>query len=183
MGQRREIGILARDHAVARFQFDRDPQVLVGVGEIAGEALGERQRVVDVVRAGRELQRLFQVRARLADVARVDQRDAVVVVLLGGAQIERRRLLQAAVAHRRVQPGTLRHVALRAVRGLLKQIAGLLELARVKELHGGFERGQLFGPAGNRDGSLRLVGRLGIRGSPGCLGFCHAPVSVLRVLS
>ena len=94
----------------------------MGVGKIAGERLGERQRIVDVVGLGRDLQRLFQVRARLGDVARVDQRHAVVVVLLGGAEIDRG-LLQAAVAHGDVQSGALRHVAFGARGGLLEQIA------------------------------------------------------------
>ena len=55
----REIGILARDHAVARLQLDCHPQVLVGAGEIAGEPLRKREGVVDVFLSGRQLQGLF----------------------------------------------------------------------------------------------------------------------------
>src|ERR1035438_4424876 len=78
-GQRSEVRILPRDQAVARFQFNGAAQVLMGGGKVAGERLGERQSIVNVVGAGGDGQCLLQVGAGFGRVARVDQRDAVVI--------------------------------------------------------------------------------------------------------
>jgi hypothetical protein len=67
-------------------------------------------------------------------VARVDLRDRVVVMVLGRLQFERL-FLQAPVAHTNMQFGFMRDGAFVAPRGLHEQIARLPELARVKQPH------------------------------------------------
>src|ERR1019366_1038059 len=142
VGQRSEIRILARDHAVARFQFNGAAEILLGVGKIARKCLGQRQRIVYMVGAGSNGQRLLQVDAGFGGVARVDQRHAVGIAFLGGAETDRG-LLEAAVAHGDVQLGALGDVAFGAGGCLLEENARFGEPARVESLHGGFERGQL----------------------------------------
>src|ERR1019366_4337470 len=82
MGQRSEIRIMARKQTVARFQFNGAAEVHLGVGKVARQCLGERQRIVYVLGTGSDGQRLLQLGAGLGDVARVDQRHAVGVILL-----------------------------------------------------------------------------------------------------
>src|SRR5207244_1393673 len=62
---RREIRVLARNQPVARLQFDGALKIIVGVGQIAGERLGERERVVDVIGLGLDFERLLEMRAGL----------------------------------------------------------------------------------------------------------------------
>src|ERR1035438_6770658 len=91
---------------------------------------------------GSDGQRLLQLRAGLGDVARVDQRYAVGVILLGGAETDRGRL-EPAVAHNDVQLSALGDVAFGAFGCLLEEHARLGELPRVEKPDGGLERGEL----------------------------------------
>src|ERR1017187_5951774 len=75
-GQRSEIRILARNQTVARFQFNGAAEVLLGTGKVAGECLGERQRIVDMVGAGSHGQRLLQVGAGF-EIGRASCRERV----------------------------------------------------------------------------------------------------------
>src|ERR1017187_8189376 len=175
-GQRSEIRILARKQTVARFQFNGAAEVLLGTGKVAGECLGERQRIVDMVGAGSHGQRLLQVGAGFGEIARVDQRHAVVIAFLGGAETHRG-LLETAVAHGNVQFGALGDVALGACGCLLEENARFGELARVESLYGGFERAQLC-EGGSGGPGFRLRRGSGIPGVSGCLWFRHAPVSL-----
>src|ERR1035437_1083717 len=131
VGQRSEIRILARDHAVARFQFNGAAEILLGVGKIARKCLGQRQRIVYMVGAGSNGQRLLQVDAGFGGVARVDQRHAVGIAFLGGAETDRG-LLEPAVAHGDVQLGALGDVAFGAGGCLLEENARFGEPARVE---------------------------------------------------
>jgi len=79
----------------------------------------------------RQTESLFQMRPRFHDLARVQQRDAVGVVVVGRSQTDAR-LFQAPVAHRDVQPRPLRHIPLRALRRLFEQFARLFHVPRVK---------------------------------------------------
>src|SRR5580765_886539 len=96
---------------------------------------------------------LLEVDAGLGEVARVDQRHAVVIAFLGGAEIDRW-LLEAAVAHGDMQLGSLRDVAFSASGGLLEENTRFGKLPRVEECHGRLERGELRGNRGA--GSFRF---------------------------
>src|SRR5271157_1713883 len=175
IGQRREIGVLARNQAIARFQFDGAFQIVVGLGEVAAQGLRQSQRVMDVVGSGGDLQGLLQVRAGFGHVAGIDQRDAVGVVIFRRTQVHGG-LLEAPVAHGDMHAGAVSYVSFGPGHRLLEQIASFFEPARVEKLHGSFEVTQLAGPLMERRGGPRGRGSLG---GFGCLWFGHSPVGVL----
>src|ERR1039458_3078155 len=77
-GRRSEVRIVTGNQTIARLQFNGAAEVLMGGGKIAGERLGERQRIVNVVGAGGDGECLLQVGTGFGDVARVEQGDAAV---------------------------------------------------------------------------------------------------------
>ena len=79
-------------------------------------------------------------------IARIDERHAVVVVILRRPQADGD-LLQPAVAHRQMELRAVGYVAFGPANRLRKQFARLFELARVKQLHARFEAGELTGSA------------------------------------
>src|SRR5262249_9050751 len=87
--------------------------------------------------------RLLQAAPRFPDVALIQQRHAVIVIVLRRVHADLS-LFQAAVAHGDMQSRALRYIALGTFGGVAKQIARLLQLAGVEQLHSGFERGELF---------------------------------------
>ena len=81
--------------------------------------------------------------ARFGDVARIDKRDAVVVVILGRARFT------VACSRRRSHMAMCRRARLATSRSgpcaaTLEQFARLLQIARVKQLHGWLEGTQLL---------------------------------------
>src|SRR5437870_5431888 len=97
---------------------------------------------MDMVRARRDPQGVFQVRAGLGNVARVEKSYAIVVTVLGRTQVDRG-LLKPAVAHGDMQLGALRHIAFGACGGYDKLLASFLQFARMKQSHAGFEGAEL----------------------------------------
>src|ERR1017187_8274797 len=181
IGQWREIGVLARIQAIARFQLDGTFEVVVGLGEVAPQGLRQSQRVMDVVGSGGDLQSLLQVRAGFGHVAGIDQGNAVVVIIFRRTQVQVG-LLEAPVAHGDVHARAIGYVAFGPNRRQLEQVASLFELARVEKLHGPFKAIQLLGPIedGRRGGAMRGCPRgLGSLRGFGCLWFRHSPVDVL----
>ena len=148
-------------------------------------ACAAAKRVMNMVRARRKLERLLQMAARLADVARIQQRHAVIVIILRRAEIDRG-LLEPPLAHGQVQAGPLGDIALRTFRRRLKMVARLLQFAAVEQLHARFKPCELVLRTGNLHRRDRVIaGRCSGPGGFGCLGrfgdlwFVHATFGTL----
>jgi len=87
MRQVREIRVLASVEPVPRLYFNGALEMLVRAGQVAIESLHRRHRVMNMVGLRRQTESLLQMRPRLCDLARVEQRNAVGVVVFGRSQL------------------------------------------------------------------------------------------------
>ena len=137
-----EIGILSGDHSIPRLNFNGTLQTIIRALRVSAQRQADTQGIMHVVGARIHFERDFQMPARLSQVAHIDQRDGVIVMLLDRFGL-RRRSRQAALAHANVRSGIRRDLQARPLTRLFKPIFRLAEVPLVKELDGPFEALQL----------------------------------------
>ena len=129
-----EVRVLAGGDAVFRLQFDGALQVLRCAGHVAAQAETKSQRIIDVITVGIERERSLQMLLRRQQVARIDLRDCVVIVVLRRHKLERL-FAQPTIAHPDVKVRLVRDGALWTLRRLRKQRPSFREVARMKKTH------------------------------------------------
>src|ERR1051325_7045956 len=99
-----EVRVLPGRDTIAWLDFDRPAKAVVRAVDVAGKCLRYRERVMNMIGGWGDLKPLFQMRLRFRQIARVDERDAVVVIIFRGTK-GHGGLLQPPVAHGDVQIG------------------------------------------------------------------------------